>query len=393
VSQQDHLSTNVHYQTYIYDNVELNYPLINHNSQNQTHYFKYDETGTGKHFRGFPPGGLNRPTQGTLIRYQINKNRLKRFFTSKEHSLHQISLDSKSIVKTYNFNTIKIRNTSLNDINGDIWTFCDNNFAYCISNADFQSKTRSLFLSSDTLFIKVDGIRNSIWAIEKEKIILKDYYGAELLNKDLPLEISNVLDCLIVPNTGEIFILATLSASGTILISYLKNRSDGDSSSLSSSSGDDLYYVVSDIDSISDWGINNVLCVSGDGWVKKYTNGVLTNLFSLSISCNYISSNANGYIYILDRSLSVLNKINSVGTLIWSMSLPVVSRPETMKIAGNFDGSCIWVYSYDTCSIILDNGYSARLENDIRIGGIGSIWGCCEKQLVLPHAWIKNERL
>jgi len=385
ISSRDHLSNNVNYQTSIYDNIELNYPLINNNTIDQRYCFSYDQTGTSKHFRGFPAGGLNRPPADAIVRYQLNKNRLRRFFVSKNNNLHQISFDSKIIVKTYNFNELNIKNISLNDINGDIWAFADN-FAYCINNADFNSKTRSLQLSEDTLFVKIDGIRNSIWQIEKRKIVLKDYYGTELFNSNLPMEINSVIDCLIMQNTGEIFILAQsgLSTSGTILISYIKNRVG-----LS-----DLLYIDSYIEGIGDWGIHNVLAVSGDQFVKKYEDGVLTTLFDLSsygINCNCVSSLANNNIYVLDRS-GLLNKINySTGELIWNISVPSVTRPETMKIFGNFEGDCIWVGSYDSCCVILDNGDSAHLENNLYVAGIGSMWDCLEKQLVLPHIWMKCE--
>ena len=364
----------------------MNYPLINNDSINQIYNFSYDETGTGKHFRGFPPGGLNRPPTDAIVRYQLNKNRLKRFFVSKNNNLHQISFDSKTIAKTYNFNEMSIKNISLNDVNGDIWAFADN-FAYCINNANFNSKTRSLQLSEDTLFAKVDGIRNSIWQIEKKKIVLKDYYGTELFNANLPMEINSIIDCLIMQNTGEIFILAQsdLSTSGTILISYIKNRVGLD----------DLLYIDSYIEGIGDWGIHNVLAVSGDEFVKQYEDGVLTTLFDLSlygINCNCIASLASNNIYVLDINNLLLNKINYLnGELIWNISVPSVTRPETMKIFGNFDGSCVWVGSYDSCCVILDNGDSAHLENNLYVAGTGNICGGLEKQLVMPHIWMKNE--
>ena len=385
VSQKDHLSNNIHYQTPIYDNIKLDYPLINNNSQNQNYLFLYDQTGTGKHFLPFPSEGLNKPSQSTIVRYQLNKNRLKRFFISKANNLYQVSCDSKYIAKTYDFNGINIINTSLNDVNGDLWSFCDNNFVYCISSADFQSKTRSLSLNDETIFVKVDGIRNLIWQIENNKIVSKDYYGTELFNENLPMEINEVIDCIIIPNTGEIFILAksNASTSGTLLISYIRNRT-----------GSDLLYIDSYIEGMGEWSINNVLIVNGDGFIKKYENGILTNLFDLStygINTNYISSMGGKDIYILDRTNGMLNKINDSGILVWDISLPYTSKPETMKIQTNFDGQCIWIFAYDFCSIILDNDYYAHLENCLNFSGIGDLWGCCEKQLVLPHVWIKSE--
>ena len=299
-----------------------------------------------------------------------------------------MSFDSKSIAKTYKFNELNIRCISSNDVNGDLWAFCDNNFAYCVQNADFQSKTRSVLLNEETIFVKVDGARNSIWQIEKGELVLKDYWGTELFSEILPLEINRVVDCLIIPNTGEILVLAESgqSISGTILFSYIRNRVGLD----------DLLYVDDHIEGISDWGIRNVLAVSGDGFVKKYENGVLTNVFDLSpygINCNCVSSMAGNDIYVLDRNMPMLYKIDNGGTLVWNIYLPGSSRPETTKMVANFDGKCVWVSSYDSCAVILDNGYYANLENDLWIGGIGDMWSCCEKQLVLPHVWTKNENV
>jgi len=230
VSQNDHVSESVHYAISMYDNVELKNTLINHNTINNTEYFSYDTTGTGKHFIPFPTTGLKRPPHNTIVRYQINKNRCKRFFLSKTNNLYQISLDSNFIKNQYDFNDKNILNISLNNINGDICSFCDNGFLYKIDNADLNSKTKSMFLGNDILFLKVDGTRNCLWQINKNDICLKNYYGIEIFSETLPIEINRVLKCIICKNTGELFILAesALAISGTVLISYLKNRGTSD---------------------------------------------------------------------------------------------------------------------------------------------------------------------
>ena len=380
------------YEACIYEDLDLKLPIITHNTKDNSGYFSYDQTGTGKHFIPYPPEGINFPTNGTLVRYSINKNRLKALFVSKRSSIYQFQMDARNITKKYSLNSINTSNISINDVNRDVFVLGDNKTIYRIPNADFKT-TCSIRSSNQTVFTKIDSARNLIWQIENERIVLKNYSGNSLLNIYLPHAISSVLNCRINRNTGELFILAKsdYSTYGTEIISYLKNRN---SKSFYSPIGD-LVVIDQYATDIGLWRLNGVLIVNEDGFIKSMTNGIISNLYDLSsygIAPSSIESKFNDTIYVFDKSSLILSKIDpNHGTLMWELEVNSVAETEKLKMNANFDGKCVWL-TERAIHLIIDEDSRGVIENEYSIHSPGEAFATIEELVNIPHAWLKSQR-
>jgi hypothetical protein len=300
-------------------------------------------------------------------------------------------MDARNITKKYSLNSINTSNISVNNVNRDVFVLGDNKTIYCIPNADFKT-TRSIQSSNQTIFTKIDSARNLIWQIEKERLVLKNYSGNSLLNIYLPHPISNVFNCKINCNTGELFVLAKSDDStfGTEIISYLKNRN---SKSFYSPIGD-LVVIDQYATDIGLWRLNGVLIVSEDGFIKNMTNGVISNLYDLSsygIVPSLIESKFNNAIYVFDKNSLRLNKINpNSGTLMWQLEINSVVETEELKMNANFDGKCVWL-TERVVRLIIDEDYRGFIENEYSIHIPGEAFTTIEELVNIPHAWIKSQ--
>lgn len=375
MSSQDHLSTDVNYQIYGSHDKDFSRKLLSLNTINDKEYFKFDETGTGEHFNGFPIGGLNKPDRNSLVRFQFLKENIQDVFVSKSNNLFCFSPDVTSIIDSIQLKDSMISCVSSDCYNQNVFMLGTNKMIYVVPNNINLNDMSSLYASSNVLSIKIDGIRNNLWQIEKNKIRLTDLNNNQILSVDLPDEIKEVIDIHVVKNTGHLFFIAKsdYASSGTFLVSYNKNRYE------TRTHGGDMDLITLDVvaTSLGEWGAFNTLVGDGTNILKKFEIGRIENLLNLTssgINIDVVSGIAKNKLYILDRNVRTLSKIDmATGYIYWQTELPYTNYNDNLSIKNNNTGSYIYFWSNDIVGVVEDNGGFGTIRGYVGLTGTSNV--------------------
>ena len=277
----------------------------------------------------------------------VNAGELNDVFASKNGIIYKIYAQGNGVSETYTVGSFNGTSLSLDIRNNDVYLTGQNKTAYKVDSSPIlKSADNSINLLEEPLGIAVDGTRNSMWQINRNRVYLKDLEGNEIFNVDLPYEID------------------TEHSSSSSSELYSSFSSSSSSSSSNTACACDSW--EGHIRSYSEGGgCGNTYTGKSDFRIGTYNTLYSKDLYSyceLKVSANYIGSSGRWRVYVYDKDDALMasgagvagysERANPVGLYDSSMALWGIFRPFNVDIPlSGLIGACdIVLADCDTAS-------------------------------------------